>query len=214
MTAMARVLITGTSSGIGRAAAAELAARGHDVIATARRPEALAGMPVAQALRLDVTDHASVDAAVTAAGPLDAVVLNAGETIRGSVEATPLSEYQRLLDLNFLGALRVAKAVLPGFRQRRAGRIVVVSSILGRLAIPMISGYAAASSPSSPSPRPWPWRPPSSASTSPPCSPARSTRPGRPRHRPGRTTTTTTPRSGRRSPAAAAAPSRPGTWPP
>jgi NADP-dependent 3-hydroxy acid dehydrogenase YdfG len=143
MTAMARVLITGTSTGIGRAAAAELAARGHDVIATARRPEALADLPVARALRLDVTDQASVDAAITAAGPLDAVVLNAGETIRGSVEATPLSEYQRLLDLNFLGALRVAKAVLPAFRRRRAGRIVVVSSILGRLAIPMISGYAA-----------------------------------------------------------------------
>jgi NADP-dependent 3-hydroxy acid dehydrogenase YdfG len=143
MTGMARVLITGTSTGIGRAAAAELAARGHEVIATARRRETLAGLPAARVLRLDVTDQASVDAAIAAAGPLDAVVLNAGETIRGSVEATPLSEYQRMLDLNFLGALRVTKAVLPAFRQRRAGHIVLVSSILGRLAIPMVSGYAA-----------------------------------------------------------------------
>jgi NADP-dependent 3-hydroxy acid dehydrogenase YdfG len=140
---MARVLITGTSTGIGRAAVAELAARGHEVIATARRPEALAGLPAALVLRLDVTDQASVDAAIAAAGPLDAVVSNAGETIRGSVEATPVSEYQRLLDVNFLGALRVTKAVLPSFRARRAGHIVLVSSILGRLAIPLISGYAA-----------------------------------------------------------------------
>jgi NADP-dependent 3-hydroxy acid dehydrogenase YdfG len=140
---MARVLITGTSTGIGRAAVAELAARGHEVIATARRPETLARLPAVLALGLDVTDQASVDAAIAAAGPLDAVVSNAGETIRGSVEATPVSEYQRLLDVNFLGALRVTKAVLPAFRERRAGHIVLVSSILGRLAIPLISGYAA-----------------------------------------------------------------------
>jgi NADP-dependent 3-hydroxy acid dehydrogenase YdfG len=143
MSGMARVLITGASTGIGRAAAAELTARGHEVVATARRPEALAGLPAARVLRLDVTDQASVDAAIAAAGPLDAVVSNAGETLRGSVEATPLSEYQRLLDLNFLGALRVVKAVLPDFRERRAGHVVLVSSILGRLAIPLISGYAA-----------------------------------------------------------------------
>jgi NADP-dependent 3-hydroxy acid dehydrogenase YdfG len=143
MIGMARVLITGTSTGIGRAAVTELAARGHDVIATARRTETLAGLPATLRLQLDVTDQASVDAAVASAGPLDAVVSNAGETIRGSVEATPLSEYERLLDLNFLGALRVTKAVLPAFRQQRAGHIVLVSSILGRLAIPMISGYAA-----------------------------------------------------------------------
>jgi NADP-dependent 3-hydroxy acid dehydrogenase YdfG len=140
---MARVLITGSSTGIGRAAVTELASRGHEVIATARRPETLAGLPAVQRLRLDVTDQASVEGAIAAAGPLDALVSNAGETIRGSVEATPLSEYQRLFDLNFLGALRVTKAVLPAFRQQRAGHIVLVSSILGRLAIPMISGYAA-----------------------------------------------------------------------
>jgi NADP-dependent 3-hydroxy acid dehydrogenase YdfG len=140
---MARVLITGASTGIGRATAIELAARGHEVIATARRPETLADLPVAQRLRLDVTDQASIDAALAAAGPLDALVSNAGETVRGSVEATPLSEYQRLFDLNFLGALRVTKAVLPEFRQRKRGRIVLVSSILGRVAFPFSSGYAA-----------------------------------------------------------------------
>jgi NADP-dependent 3-hydroxy acid dehydrogenase YdfG len=140
---MARILITGASSGIGRATAIELASRGHDVVATARRPEALADLPVAARLQLDVTDQGSVDAAIAAAGSLDVLVSNAGETIRGSVEALPLSEYQRMMELNFLGSLRVTKAVLPAFRAKREGRIVLVSSILGRIALPFLSGYAA-----------------------------------------------------------------------
>jgi NADP-dependent 3-hydroxy acid dehydrogenase YdfG len=139
---MARVLITGSSQGIGRATAIELADRGHEVIATARRPETLADLPVAQRLALDVTDQASVEAAVAAAGEIDALVSNAGATIRGTVEDTPLDEFDRLYQLNTLGALRVTKAVLPGMRQRRSGKIVFVSSILGRLTIPLIAGYA------------------------------------------------------------------------
>ncbi len=139
---MARILITGTSTGIGRATAVELARRGHDVVATARRPETLAGLPAVARLALDVTDQASVDAAVSAAGDIDVLVSNAGETVRGSVEATPVSEYQRLYDINFLGALRVTKALLPGFRNRGGGQVIYVSSILGRLVIPLISGYA------------------------------------------------------------------------
>ncbi len=140
---MARILITGTSTGIGRATVIELARCGHDVVATARRPETLAGLPAAERLALDVTDQASVDAAISAAGDIDVLVSNAGETIRGSVEATPLSEYQRLYDINFLGALRVTKAVLPAFRARGGGQFIFVSSVLGRLVIPLISGYAA-----------------------------------------------------------------------
>lgn len=140
---MSRVLITGASTGIGRATAIELARRGHAVIATARQPDTLADLPVAGRLRLDVTDDDSVLAAIADAGPLDAIVSNAGATIRGTVEAIPLDEYERLLQLNFLGALRVAKAVLPAFRAQGGGRIVFVSSVLGRVSVPGVSAYAA-----------------------------------------------------------------------
>lgn len=140
---MSRVLITGASTGIGRATAIALAQRGHAVIATARRPETLADLPVAGRLRLDVTDDDSVRSAIAEAAQLDAIVSNAGATIRGTVEAIPLDEYERLLQLNFLGALRVAKAVLPSFRERGHGRIVFVSSVLGRVAVPGVSAYAA-----------------------------------------------------------------------
>jgi NADP-dependent 3-hydroxy acid dehydrogenase YdfG len=139
---LSRILITGSSTGVGRATAIELAERGHDVIATARRPETLGDLPVAQRLALDVTDQASVDAALHAAGHVDALVSNAGETLVGTVEGTPLEEFDRMFQLNTLGALRVARAVLPQLRERDAGRLVFVSSIVGRIVRPLGSAYA------------------------------------------------------------------------
>ncbi|TQS41163.1 SDR family oxidoreductase [Cryptosporangium phraense] len=140
---MATVLITGASQGIGRAAAVELARRGHRVVATARNADDLAGLDVAQRLRLDVTDPASVEQAVASAGPVDVLVSNAGQTMRGPVERTPVAEIGRLFDLNALGAIRVTQAVLPGMRERGTGRLVYVSSVLGRLTVPLIGAYAA-----------------------------------------------------------------------
>jgi NAD(P)-dependent dehydrogenase (short-subunit alcohol dehydrogenase family) len=140
---MARVLITGASKGIGRATARELAARGHEVVATARTPETLADLPVHARLALDVTDQASVDRAIAAAGDVDALVSNAGETLRAPLESIPLAEVERLFQLNTLGALRVAQAVLPAMRRRGAGRLLFVSSALGRVAVPLSGGYAA-----------------------------------------------------------------------
>ncbi|MFE2544952.1 SDR family oxidoreductase [Actinacidiphila glaucinigra] len=140
---MPSVLVTGASKGIGRAIAVELSARGHRVIATARRPETLAGLPVDQRLRLDVTDQESVDQAVRDAGDIDVLVSNAGETVRAPLESVPLAEVERLFRLNALGALRVAQAVLPAMRERGAGRLVFVSSIQGRLVLPMIGAYGA-----------------------------------------------------------------------
>ncbi|MFD8091396.1 SDR family oxidoreductase [Streptomyces malaysiensis] len=140
---MSSVLITGASQGIGWAIAVELARRGHRVIATARRPETLADLPVDQRLRLDVTDQDSVDQAIEDAGEIDALVSNAGATVRAPLESVPLAEVERLFQLNTLGALRVTQAVLPAMRKRGSGRLVFVSSIQGRLVLPIIGPYSA-----------------------------------------------------------------------
>jgi NAD(P)-dependent dehydrogenase (short-subunit alcohol dehydrogenase family) len=140
---MVRVLVTGASKGIGRATVQELAARGHRVAATARNAQTLDDLPADIRLSLDVTDQASVDRAVAAAGPVDVLISNAGETARGPVETTPVAEVNHLFQLNTLGALRVTQAVLPRMRARGGGRLLFVSSILGRLTIPLSGAYAA-----------------------------------------------------------------------
>ena len=140
---MSRVLVTGASKGIGRATVRELAARGHEVVATARSRAALEDLPTAARLALDVTDQESVDAALAAAGELDALISNAGETLRAPAESVPLTEVSRLFELNTVGALRVAQAVLPGMRARGRGRLLFVSSITGRIVVPLGGAYAA-----------------------------------------------------------------------
>jgi len=140
---MARVLITGCSSGFGRATAVELKKRGYEVVATARRPGALDDLDVDERLALDVTDDASVAAAVAAAGPLDVLVNNAGIGVGGPVELVPMAEVRRLFETNFFGALRMMQAVLPGMRARGAGTIVNVSSVSGKVSAPLSGFYAA-----------------------------------------------------------------------
>ncbi|KIF70892.1 3-oxoacyl-ACP reductase [Streptomyces sp. AcH 505] len=140
---MTSVLITGASRGIGRAIAVELARRGHRVVATARRTDDLDDLPVDQRLRLDVTDQGSVDEAVRAAGEIDVLVSNAGATVRAPLESVPVSEVEALFQLNTFGPLRVVQGLLPAMRERGAGRLVFVSSIQGRLVVPIIGPYAA-----------------------------------------------------------------------
>lgn len=140
---MASVLITGASKGIGRLTAEEFSRRGHRVVATARDPRTLAHLDVDQRLALDVTDQASVSAAVEAAGEIDILVSNAGGIFFAAVEATPPDRFLELLDLNTVGSLRVAQAVLPGMRARGSGRLLFISSVVGRIVIPPGAAYAA-----------------------------------------------------------------------
>jgi NAD(P)-dependent dehydrogenase (short-subunit alcohol dehydrogenase family) len=139
---MARILITGASRGIGRGSAVALAARGHEIIATARDVASLADVPAALRLSLDVTDQASVDSALARAGHVDVLVSNAGATVRAPLETVPLEEVQRIIEVNTLGSLRVAQAVLPGMRAQGSGQILFISSIQGRLVLPLIGTYA------------------------------------------------------------------------
>jgi NADP-dependent 3-hydroxy acid dehydrogenase YdfG len=132
---MANILITGASKGLGKATAIELARRGHHVIATARNPQALAELAVAQRLTLDVTDPTSIAQAREQAGRVDVLINNAAEIIEAPVETSPMDEVQKLYDINFFGTLRTIQAFLPAMRERRSGTIVNVSSVAGRMGL-------------------------------------------------------------------------------
>jgi NAD(P)-dependent dehydrogenase (short-subunit alcohol dehydrogenase family) len=135
-------LITGCSSGIGRAAALRLHRAGLPVYATGRDPGALA--PLAElgirTLRLDVTDEASADAVVKRIvedhGAVGVLVNNAGSGVHGAVEEVALDSVRASFETNLFGALRLTQMVLPGMREQGAGRIVNISSILGRFSPP------------------------------------------------------------------------------
>lgn len=139
---MARVLITGCSTGIGRATAVELDRRGHEVVATARRPETIEDLDVTARLRVDVTEEQSILDAMTAAGELDVVVNNAGWEVSGPIERVPLVEVRRMFEVNYFGLVRMVQAVVPRMRERGHGVIVNVSSVAGLVAGPLNGFYA------------------------------------------------------------------------
>ena len=136
------VLVTGCSSGIGRAAAVELARRDWIVYATARRPESIADLAGSgcRTLELDVCDEESTRAAVAqvedAHGAVGVLVNNAGYGREGAVEAIPIDEMRRQFETNVFGPARLTQLVLPGMRRQRWGKVVNVSSVGGRLTIP------------------------------------------------------------------------------
>ncbi len=138
-----RVLVTGAARAIGRATVEVLAARGHEVVATARDVALLEGLPAAQVLPLDVRDDASVRAAVARAGELDAIVNNAALTGSGPLETYPLDRFMHVLDVNAVGPLRMAQAVVPAWRERGSGVLVNISSVQGKIGTPLEGAYAA-----------------------------------------------------------------------
>jgi NAD(P)-dependent dehydrogenase (short-subunit alcohol dehydrogenase family) len=134
------VLISGCSTGIGRATAQHLASRGWTVYATARRAESLAGLDGCRTLALDVTDEASMQAAVdTVAGECGAVgvlINNAGYSQSGAVESVAMDEVRRQFETNVFGLVRLTQLVLPGMREQRWGKIVNLSSMGANFVFP------------------------------------------------------------------------------
>lgn len=144
------VFITGASSGFGKETVRLFHEKGWNVVATMRSPEkegeltALAGVLVT---RLDVTEEASIGAAVKTAlgafGGIDVLVNNAGYGALGALEAASEAEVRRQMEVNLFGLIAVTKAVLPHMRERKTGVIVNVSSVGGRIAFPFASLYHA-----------------------------------------------------------------------
>jgi NAD(P)-dependent dehydrogenase (short-subunit alcohol dehydrogenase family) len=144
------VLITGCSSGIGLRIAETLKSRGWRVFATARKAEDVARLTAEgfEALQLDVCDPASMERTLAAlltltGGRLDALVSNAGIAIPGAVEDLSRDNLQRQFDTNFFGLVELTRRVLPVMRRQGSGRIVMISSILGRVAMPWRGAYNA-----------------------------------------------------------------------
>jgi NAD(P)-dependent dehydrogenase (short-subunit alcohol dehydrogenase family) len=154
------VLITGSSTGFGRLFTETVARKGHTVFATMRDPggrnaknaseiRTLAqkeSLPI-HVLEMDVTDDASVeravDAAVAKAGRIDVAINNAGYYLSGLEEAVTTEQAQRLMDTNFLGPVRVNRAVLPHMRRQRSGVLMHISSGAGRVVLPSAGFYCA-----------------------------------------------------------------------
>jgi NAD(P)-dependent dehydrogenase (short-subunit alcohol dehydrogenase family) len=153
---MSVVLITGCSSGFGEAMAAGFAQRGHQVVATLRRPEsasaslkALAASKPADVLiaPLDITNSAmrkdAIDLTLKRFGRIDVLINNAGITARGAIEDTPEVLWRAIFETNLFGPLEMIRLVLPVMRQQGAGRIINVTSAAAVLKTPLLAAYAA-----------------------------------------------------------------------
>lgn len=141
------VVVTGVSSGIGRAAAAKFATQGCQVFGTVRNASKVQPIPDVELVEMDIRSEASVEDGVQTiiarAKRIDVFVNCAGVTLLGSTEETSITEAQSLFDTNVFGILRTTKAVLPHMREQRSGRIVNISSVLGFLPAPYMGLYSA-----------------------------------------------------------------------
>jgi NAD(P)-dependent dehydrogenase (short-subunit alcohol dehydrogenase family) len=145
-------LVTGASSGIGRATAAVLAARGYRVLGTSRCPHSLLPEQLAagvEYIALDLASQDSVDALAGRLAEVDILVNNAGESQSGPFEELPGDALRRLFQVNVLGPVRLTQLALPGMRERGYGRVVMVGSMLASFPLAYRSSYVATSSPRS-----------------------------------------------------------------
>ena len=142
---MKTILITGCSSGFGLETARYFLDRDWKVVATMRtpRPDVLPRSEHLRVLALDVTDPESIRQALEAAGPIDALVNNAGFGAASPFETTPMATIRELFETNTFGTMALTQAVLPQFRQRKAGVIVNVTSSVTLKSIPLIASYTA-----------------------------------------------------------------------
>ena len=148
------VLLTGASSGIGYDVAPLLMRYGYTVYGAARRVEKIEELASegVKALSLDVTDEASMEAAVQqiidAEGRIDVLINNAGYGFYGAIEDVPINEARRQFEVNLFGLARLTQLVLPHMRARGRGRILNLSSMAGRITMPLGAWYHATSTPS------------------------------------------------------------------
>jgi len=139
-------LVTGASSGIGRATASALVARGYHVLGTSRRPESLpdAGrVPGVEYLPLDLESDHSIEGLADRLATVDVLVNNAGESQSGPFEDLPGDALRRLFQVNVLGPVRLSQLALPGMRERGYGRVVMVGSMLASFPLSYRSSYVA-----------------------------------------------------------------------
>ena len=146
-TAKPVALVTGASSGIGKAASLALVEAGFEVVGTSRKASGVAQRDGVTFLDLDVTSDESVSAVVRRVierfGRLDVLVNNAGTGAAGAAEESSVAQDQRVFDINFFGLIRMTKAVLPHMRAQASGRIINISSVLGLVPAPYMGSYAA-----------------------------------------------------------------------
>lgn len=145
---MKTVLITGSSTGIGRATAKYFQSKGWNVAATMRKPDEeleLVNLENTICPRLDVTDRKSIDEAISKTldvfESIDVVVNNAGFAVVGPFEATTEEDIHKQLNVNVVGLMNVIKGVLPSMRKKKSGTIINISSVGGRMAFPLYSLY-------------------------------------------------------------------------
>lgn len=146
-TARPVALVTGASSGIGKATATALVEAGFEVIGTSRKSASLSAPPGVTFIDLDVTSDHSVENAVKEVidrfGKIDVLVNNAGIASSGAAEESSVEQDRRVFNINVFGVMRMTKAVLPHMRARKAGRIVNISSIVGFIPQPYMATYSA-----------------------------------------------------------------------